>query len=267
MAIHGASSDTPMTDTRSIDALSPLSSDGQWQNAKVISITQQTARIKSFVLALSKPFAFSAGQHVDLRLTAPNGYYAIRSYSIASAPNASEHIELAIERLENGEVSPFFHEVVAIGDEIELRGPLGGHFIWSTSDGGPLLLAGGGSGVVPLMAMIRHRQSMGADVPTLLLFSARGWNDALFRDELVELDQRGDGFTLVLTLTREHPRRDGDYGRRVDAAMMSETLARLPATPKYAFICGSNVFVNAAGDAALAAGVPVTAIRTERYGG
>ncbi|TIT29198.1 MAG: oxidoreductase, partial [Mesorhizobium sp.] len=128
-----------------------------WQTARIVRIEKRTPRVTSFFFKLSRPFVHQAGQHVDVRLTAPDGYQARRSYSIASAPESRGTIELAIERLEDGEVSPFFHEVAAIGDEIELRGPLGGHFIWSASDGGPILLVGGGSGVVPLMAMVRHR--------------------------------------------------------------------------------------------------------------
>jgi ferredoxin-NADP reductase len=217
-----------------------------WQNAKIVEIIQRTARIKSFILALTTPFAHRAGQHVDLRLTAPDG--------------------LAIELLENGEVSPFFHQLVEVGDEIELRGPLGGHFVWSVADGGPLLMVGGGSGVVPLMAMIRHRQASAARPPALLLLSARRWDDVLYRDELIMLDRLRNGFALVLSLTREVPRRAGDYGRRVDAAMMTEVAARLPTSPKYVFICGSNAFVNAAADGAVAAGAPASLVRTERYG-
>ncbi len=237
-----------------------------WQNAKIVEIIQRTARIKSFILALTTPFAHRAGQHVDLRLTAPDGYRAMRSYSIASAPGISDRIEVAIELLENGEVSPFFHQLVEVGDEIELRGPLGGHFVWSVADGGPLLMVGGGSGVVPLMAMIRHRQASAARPPALLLLSARRWDDVLYRDELIMLDRLRNGFALVLSLTREVPRRAGDYGRRVDAAMMTEVAARLPTSPKYVFICGSNAFVNAAADGAVAAGAPASLVRTERYG-
>jgi ferredoxin-NADP reductase len=217
-------------------------------------------------LALPQPFIHRAGQHVDLRLTAPDGYQAIRSYSIASAPSHSGEIELAIERLEDGEVSPFFHDVADMGDEIELRGPLGGHFVWSTVDGGPLLLIGGGSGLVPLMAMVRDRQQVGSTVPTVLLLSARAWDDVLYREELLELHRLADGFVLVLALTRDLSRREGDYSRRIDAALVAEVLGRLPSPPKHVFICGSNPFVNAAAEAALATGLPATVIKTERYG-
>jgi ferredoxin-NADP reductase len=238
----------------------------QWQTAKVVDIVQRTPRIKSFVFNLPKPFSYRAGQHVDVSLTAPDGYRAVRSYSIASAPIASSRIELAIELLEKGEVSPFFHETVAVGDDIELRGPLGGHFVWSTSDGGPILLVGGGSGVVPLISMIRHRQAAAAQVPVVLLVSARHWNDVLYRDELIELSRLGSDLNVVLTLTRQRSRRVEDYDRRVDDRMMTDLLSRLPCGPKYVFVCGSNAFVNAAADGLVSAGVPPSAIRTERYG-
>lgn len=239
----------------------------RWQNATITKIVPRTRLIKSFFFALREPFTYRAGQHVDLRLTAPDGYRAVRSYSIASSPGNAHEIELAIELMEDGEVSPFFHDIAQVGDEIELRGPLGGYFVWSVADGGPLLLIGGGSGLVPLMAMIRHREAERLDVPTLLLLSARGWDDILYRDELLEIERRSSGFTLVLALTREPARREGDYSRRVDAAMMAEVLSRLPAAPRHVFICGSNPFVNAAADGAVAVGVPASLVRTERYGG
>lgn len=237
-----------------------------WQMATITGIARQTPRVLSFSLKPSRPFTFLPGQHAEVRLTAPDGYRAQRSYSISSAPETEETIELTIERLDDGEVSPFFHEVAAIGDEIELRGPLGGHFVWSVEDGGPLLLIGGGSGVAPLMSMIRHRAAARSSVPILLLFSARTWEDVIFRDELLALHERHTGFELVFALTREPARRDGDYSRRVDAAMMSGILALLPAPPKHAFICGSNPFVEAAAEGLIAAGIPAETIRTERYG-
>src|SRR5207247_1211305 len=129
-----------------------------------------------------QPFSHSAGQHVDVRLTAPDGYTAQRSYSIASAPEAGDEIELAIERLDEGEVSPFFHEVAAAGDEIEIKGPLGGHFVWSADRPGPIMLIGGGSGVVPLMSMVRHRAASGATTPVALLYSSRTWDEVIIRD-------------------------------------------------------------------------------------
>jgi ferredoxin-NADP reductase len=214
----------------------------------------------------ASPFEFQAGQHVDLRLTAPDGYRAMRSYSIASAPEDGATIEVAIELLENGEVSPFFHDVVTVGDTIDLRGPLGGYFLWPSSVDTPLLLAAGGSGIVPLMSMVRHRHDIGARVPVLLLYSARSWDELLYRDELLKLADAHDNFQLAITLTREAPKRTGDYGRRVDAAMMADVLTRLSRLPNDAFVCGSNAFVDAATDAAVGAGIPASRIRTERYG-
>ncbi|AZO40807.1 oxidoreductase [Mesorhizobium sp. M7D.F.Ca.US.005.01.1.1] len=237
-----------------------------WQVARIIRIEKRTPRVTSFFFQPSRPFAYRAGQHVDVRLTAPDGYQARRSYSIASAPESGGVIELAIEKLDDGEVSPFFHEVAAIGDEIELRGPLGGHFVWPEDGNGPLVLVGGGSGVVPLMSMVRHRAARNSSVPVVLVFSARVWDEVIFRDELITLDDRQDGFDLVLTLTREAARRPADYSRRVDVAMMAQAMARLPEPPGLAFVCGSNAFVSAAAQALIDAGVAAENIRTERYG-
>jgi ferredoxin-NADP reductase len=239
----------------------------RWQQAKIIAITALTNRIKSFVFAPEKPFAFRAGQHVDVRLTAPNGYRAERSYSIASAPEGGQEFELAIERLEGGEVSPFFHDVAVVGDEIELRGPIGGHFIWSVEDGGPILLLGGGSGVVPLMSMLRHRAARDSSTSMALLYSARTDDELIYRDELVAMDSADNGFPLAFAVTREPARRAGDYSRRIDAAMVSELLARLPEAPHRTYVCGSNRFVEAATEAAISAGLSAAIIRTERYGG
>jgi ferredoxin-NADP reductase len=237
-----------------------------WQSAVVTEIVARTPRITSFFLTPAAPFAFVAGQHVDVRLTAPDGYRAMRSYSIASAPEDAASIELAIERLDDGEVSPFFHDVVQSGDAIELRGPLGGYFVWPDANDGPLLLVGGGSGVVPLVSMIRHRRATHDARPVTLLYSVRSNADALYRDELVALDAQNDGFRLVMTLTREAPSRPGDYGRRVDAAMMTEVLAGMPSAPARVYVCGANAFVNAAADGAVAAGVEASSVLTERYG-
>jgi len=238
----------------------------RWQPTVITAVTALTERVKSFRFRPSQPFSYRAGQHVDLRLTAPDGYRAQRSYSIASAPEAGEEIELAIERLENGEVSPFFHEVAAVGDEIEMKGPLGGHFVWQAEQAGPVMLVGGGSGVVPLASMVRHRVASGSRVPVALLYSSRNWNEVIFREELLALDDRRDGFDLTLTLTREPARRDKDYGRRIDPAMISAVLGRLPAAPALAYVCGANAFVTAAADALIAAGMAAERIKTERYG-
>jgi len=199
MATPGASSVSPVT-----DAPANLEGDGglRWQQAVISAIVPQTPRIKSFFFELSRPFTFRAGQHVDVRLTAPDMYQAERSYSIASAPHSQTGLELVIERLEDGEVSPFFHDVAEVGDDIELRGPIGGHFVWEVADGGPLLLLGSGSGVVPLMSMIRDRASRHSRVPMVLLFSARTFGDVLFRDELACLGCPSRWFQ---SCSRAHP--------------------------------------------------------------
>jgi ferredoxin-NADP reductase len=238
----------------------------RWQAATITAIERLTPRVMSFRLRPSQPFAYAAGQHVDVRLTAPDGYTAQRSYSIASAPEAGDEIELAIERLDDGEVSPFFHEVAAVGDAIEVKAPLGGHFVWNAAEAGPIAMIGGGSGVVPLASMIRHRAASGANVPASLIYSSRELDEVIFRDEFLALDDKRDGFDLTLTLTRDQPRRDKDFSRRIDAEMIAAVLSRLPQPPALAYVCGANAFVTAAADALIAAGIAAERIRTERYG-
>ncbi|MDQ8727613.1 ferredoxin reductase [Bradyrhizobium sp. LHD-71] len=238
----------------------------RWQRCTIDEIVARTPTIKSFFLRLTQRFDYKAGQHVDIRLTAPDGYTAMRSYSIASAPSGSDMIELAIERLADGEVSPFFHDVAQVGDTIELRGPLGGHFLWPGRSETPVLLIGAGSGVAPLMAMIRYRKASAEPVPVALLLSSRTWNDVLFRDELLELESSLSDFRLALALTRERPTRPTDFGKRIDAPMVADVAARLSASPGRVFVCGSNAFVEIAADAALGLGLKAGAIKTERYG-
>ncbi|TXH99236.1 MAG: oxidoreductase [Rhizobium sp.] len=238
----------------------------QWQKSLIVEIVDRTPNIKSFFLRLPAPFTHQAGQHVDVRLTAPDGYVAMRSYSIASAPGSTGILELAIERLSDGEVSPFFHDVAQVGDEIELRGPLGGHFIWPGDASRPILLIGAGSGVAPLAAMVRYRRASGQRVSTALLMSARTKRDTLFGDELRAAGEPQSGFSFALALTREPATCGSDFSRRIDAAMVAEVAARLPAPPGYVFVCGSNAFVNVAVDGALAAGLNAASIKTERYG-
>ena len=176
-------------------------------------------------------------------------------------------IELAIELLEDGEVSPFFHEVAQPGDTIEMRGPIGGHFIWAPADGGPLLMIAGGSGVAPMMAMIRHRAAAGANVPALLIYSARSWGELIFRRELLELDASQLGFTLVATTTRGEPHRGQDFGRRIDRALLGEALGRWGRTPRHVYVCGANAFAETAAGLLVDDGVTPERIRVERYGG
>jgi len=239
----------------------------EWQIATVVAIETRTPSIKSFFFRTPLPLRFVAGQHVDVRLTAPDGYQAQRSYSIASAPEAGGAIELAIERLDDGEVSPFFHDVVVVGDVIELRGPIGGHFNWAVEDGGPLLLVGGGSGVVPLACMVRHRAARGSRVPVALVYSARTAVDLLFGEELRVLSERADGFHFLPTLTRQPRPVPGYREGRIDGALLGLALERLPAAPRTVFVCGANPFVESVTGTLLALGIPAGCIRTERYGG
>ena len=239
----------------------------QWQLCVIDAIVQQTPSIKSFFLRLSEPFAHIAGQHVDVRLTAPDGYSAMRSYSIASASVASATIELAIERLPDGEVSAYFHDVASIGDEIEIRGPLGGHFLWPEPAIEAALLIAAGSGLVPLMAMIRQRRVLAQAVPTALILSARTAEDVLFSEELHSIESNDPAFVLALAITRERPARKSDFARRIDSAIIREVLIRLHRAPTQVFVCGSNGFVNIVTDGALLAGLDPTIIKTERYGG
>jgi len=237
----------------------------RWQQAAIERIVRQTPRVVS--VFLRTPLGpHDAGQHVDIRLSAPDGYEAQRSYSIASAPGAEE-LELAIERLEEGEVSPYFHEIAQPGDTFEVRGPIGGHFIWRAEDGGPLLLIGGGSGVVPLMAITRHRARVAPQTPALLVYSARSWDEIIYRDELFDLEARDAHFRLALTTTREPRHRAHDFDRRLDGALIREILARWRHAPRHAYVCGSNAFVEAVTSALVADGVPAPIVRAERYGG
>lgn len=238
----------------------------RWQNATVTKIVRRSPGVSSFFFKLPQFLPFVAGQHVSVRLTAPDGYRAQRSYSIASAPEDTDHVELAIERLDDGEVSPFFHDVVEVGDEIELSNPIGGHFVWRPEDGGPVLLIAGGSGIVPFVSMARHRDYAGSKAPMLLLFSARTRQDLLFADELGALRDRHDGFDMITTLTREAEPPDGVSKGRIGAATIAAALGRLPAMPKRIYICGANPFVENAAQDAIDAGVEPGMIATERYG-
>jgi ferredoxin-NADP reductase len=238
-----------------------------WEQAVLERVERQTATVKSFFLRPPKRRCFRAGQHVDVRLTAPDGYQAQRSYSVASAPELEELYEVVIERLEGGEISPFFHDVAEVGDTIEIRGPFGGHFVWGPEDGGPLLLIGGGSGVAPLMSIVRHRAEAGAEVPVILLYAARTWDDVIFREELIARDLAEANFTLLLSLSRDIVRRPQDASRRIDAPLLKVTLGRLGVAPQLAFVCGSNAFVEGVTDHLLDLDLSPETIRAERFGG
>jgi ferredoxin-NADP reductase len=204
-----------------------------------------------------------AGQHVDVRLTAEDGYQTERSYSIASPPDDAA-VELTVQRIDDGEVSPYLTEELRVGDELELRGPFGGYFNWRHEDGGPLLLIAGGSGLVPLMAMLRHRAANSSTVDARLLLSARGLEDVLYHDELDELAE-GDGLAVHYTFTRHPPPGWGGFARRIDGPML-DAVGPAPATRPRIFICGPTAFVEQAADLLVSLGHPPDTIRTERFG-
>ena len=234
-----------------------------WLAAEVAGTIGETPRVRTLVLDAPGWPGHRAGQHLDVRLTAEDGYQAQRSYSIASAPENG--LELTVERLEDGEVSPYLVDEAQEGDQIEVRGPIGGYFVWEASDPGPLLLVGGGSGVVPLMSMARHRALAGGKAPAKLVYSSRTLEDVIYRQELDDLAARGDGFELVHTLTREQPSGWTGYGRRIDLELLTEVA--WPASERaQVFVCGSTRFVDAAADGLLALGYEPAWIRTERFG-
>ena len=227
---------------------------GHWQLGTVSAIKRETPRVKSFRIALPMWMPHLPGQHYDVRLTAPDGYRAQRSYSIASSPLDTGEIELTIDRLEDGEVSPYFHDVVVEGDEVEVRGPFTSYFVWRGEQ--PVLLVGGGSGVVPLMAMLRHRRRTMPDLPMRLIYSVRNAEDVIYSDELND--------DAVLTFTRSAPDGWAGHTGRVDEQLVSDQAA--PYLAGLAFLCGSNGFVEAASQLLLEAGLPPRQIRTERFG-
>ena len=223
----------------------------------------ETPRVRTLVLDADGWSGHRAGQHLDVRLTAEDGYQAERSYSIASAPG--EPLAITVERLEDGEVSPYLVDEVHDGDRFEVRGPIGGYFVWDSDDPRPLLLVGGGSGVVPLMAMIRQRETAGGSAPTRLLYSSRTVEDIIYREALDERAARMDGFELFHTLTRVQPEGWTGYARRIDAEILRE-VAWPAADGPQVFVCGSTRFVDAAADGLIALGYEPRSIKTERFG-
>ena len=244
---------------------SPQPSRLRWQTGVVTHVTEETYRAKTFTVELPNWTPFRAGQHYDVRLTAPDGYQAQRSYSIASAPETRGTIDLTIEEIPDGEVSPYFHNMVAPGDRIELRGPIGGPFTWSTEEGGPLLLAAGGSGVVPLMSIIRHRLAAAQDVRAVLLYSARSMEDVIYREALANAAEADPNLVVMFTLTRRQPADWEGHSRRIDRPMLEETLGML-GEPPLSYVCGPTPFVEAVADALVEAGVRPEHVRTERFG-
>jgi ferredoxin-NADP reductase len=231
-----------------------------WQVAKVSAVAVETASVRTITLDVPDWPGHRAGQHLDIRLTDEDGYMAERSYSIASAPG--EPVALTVERLDDGEVSPYLTDELRAGDDLELRGPIGGYFVWEPGDGGPLLLLAGGSGVVPLRSILRHRERTGSPVPVRLLYSSRTLDDVIYR---AELDRPVAGVQVVHTLTRRQPPGWAGYARRVDAALLAEVAWPASATP-LAYVCGPTSFVEAVSQALVRAGYPPERVKTERFG-
>jgi ferredoxin-NADP reductase len=231
-----------------------------WQTTTVSSVRAETASVRTILLNVPDWPGHRAGQHLDVRLTAEDGYQAERSYSIASAPD--EPLAITVERLADGEVSPYLTQEVRAGDEMEVRGPIGGYFVWESGMGGPLLLAAGGSGVVPLRAILRYRIMVGSSVPVRLLYSSRSWADVIYRDEL---SRPTPGVEVIHTLTRSHPDGWTGYTRRVDAAMLAEVAFRA-AEGALAYVCGPTNFVEAVAAGLVGLGYPAGRVKTERFG-
>jgi ferredoxin-NADP reductase len=206
-----------------------------------------------------------AGQHVDVRLTAEDGYQAQRSYSISSPPDEQKRVALTVERIDDGEVSPYLVGELAEGDQLEFRGPIGGYFVWGVEVGGPLLLVAGGSGICPLMAMIRHRAARGSNVPTRLLYSSRSLEDVIYREELDRLAGQGDGLQVFHTLTRSRPSGWTGYARRIDREMLAE-VAWAPDQRQLCFVCGPTPLVETVAGALVELGCPPDRVKTERFG-
>jgi ferredoxin-NADP reductase len=233
-----------------------------WRAADVVEIVPETPRAKTILFDVPGWPGHRAGQHVDIRLTAEDGYQTERSYSIASAPDGWR-LALTVVRIDEGEVSPYLTDELRPGDRIELRGPVGGYFVWEPAQGGPLLLVAGGSGVAPLMAMIRLRAAVGSDADIRLLASSRSWDDVIYRAELERL--ASGGLTVVHTLTASRPPGWEGYARRVDAAMLAE-VGPSPAEQPKVYVCGPTPFVEAVAEALVTLGHEPARIKTERFG-
>jgi ferredoxin-NADP reductase len=231
-----------------------------WRAATVREVIDETPQARTIVFDVPGWPGHGAGQHVDVRLTAEDGYVAERSYSIASAPEDPD-LALTVERIDDGEVSPYLTEELRAGDAIELRGPIGGFFTWKVEDGGPLLLVGGGSGLVPLMSMLRHHRNRGSELDARLLLSARSADDVLYRAELDALEHAQVSYTL----TRARPEGWGGFDRRVDAAMLSAVGPPASEHP-HIFVCGPTPFVETVADLLVGLGHDPASIRAERFG-
>jgi ferredoxin-NADP reductase len=231
-----------------------------WQVATVAGLNRETPSVCTIQLEPPDWAGHRAGQHLDVRLTAEDGYRAERSYSIASAPG--ERLAITVERLDDGEVSPYLTEELQVGDELELRGPIGGYFVWEPSDGSPLTLLAGGSGVVPLRCILRDRLRTGSDVPARLLYSARTLPDVIYRDEL---GQHHDGVEVSYTLTRDQPPGWTGHTGRINAGVLADAVWPAAANP-VAYVCGPTSFVETAAAALVGLGYPPERVKTERFG-
>lgn len=236
-----------------------------WQIVTVAAVRDETPRVKTLSLLVPGWQSHRPGQHVDIRLTAEDGYQAQRSYSIASAPSDQPVIDLTIELVEDGEVSPFLHNEVIVGDRFELRGPIGGYFVWDGAAADPLLLVAGGSGVVPLMAMVRHRAQIRAAVPCTLLYSSRTPADVIYSDELHRLNGREDGLRVIHALTRSQSPGWTGYSRRIDMRMVAEVLEGTGPMAQ-AFVCGPTPLVESVAESLVSIGLAPSQVRTERFG-
>ena len=236
-----------------------------WQIGSITNIKPETANVKTFTLKLPSWMRHRAGQHYDIRLTAEDGYQTQRSYSIASEPEREGEVDITVQRLDDGEVSSYLHDVVIVGDRVEVRGPIGGYFVWEANMADPLLLIAGGSGVVPLMAMLRHRAAARANNPTALLYSSRSFEDVIYYNELDVLSKANGGPQVFHTLTRSQPMDWKGYTRRIDESMLKEVAGPLGSSAQ-AFICGPTLMVESAANALVKIGINSNHIRTERFG-
>ena len=236
-----------------------------WQKGSIVATKEETARAKSITLDLPNWQGHRAGQHVDVRLTAEDGYQVERSYSIASPPEEAPRVTITVEQIDDGEVSPYLVDELRVGDQLELRGPIGGYFVWEAQMGGPLLLVAGGSGIVPLMAMMRHRAAVGSTVPTRLLYSSRSFDDLIYHDELERLVSSTTLLEVVYTLTRVQPPGWTGYTRRIDLDLLRE-VAWPPEQRPLTFICGPTPFVETAAASLVTLGYEPERVKTERFG-
>ncbi|HEX6270950.1 MAG TPA: ferredoxin reductase [Anaerolineales bacterium] len=236
-----------------------------WQIASIKDIKPETAKVKSFTLTLPDWMRHRAGQHYDIRLSAEDGYQTQRSYSIASEPEREGEVDITVERINDGEVSTYMHEVLVPGDRIEARGPIGGYFVWEATMAEPLLLIAGGSGVVPLMSMLRHRAAAGGRNPAALLYSSRTFDDIIYYNDLEKLRSTDGGLQVFHTLTRSQPADWKGYARRIDQDMLREAAGPLGRSVQV-YICGPTLLVEAAANTLVKIGVKSDQIRTERFG-